>query len=178
MNRDECCRTSQGGGALRYDGTILKVTDPRASRCRKHATWERRESWNQYSLSLSLSLLFCSSIRLAPVFSPFLFYSTPNPHRWGLHSPFFRCIFFSLLLLIPYSYPYYFLTNVPPLAACFIQNFLLHGRLGVNFIGSDFLIEILSTHIVFRFQIHEGIGESLGTQKLNKVKLPHASHGV
>lgn len=24
--------TSQGGGALRYDGTILKVTDPRASR--------------------------------------------------------------------------------------------------------------------------------------------------
>ena len=26
-------RTSQGGGALRYDGTILKVTDPRASLC-------------------------------------------------------------------------------------------------------------------------------------------------
>lgn len=25
--------TSQGGGALLYDGTILKVTDPRASRC-------------------------------------------------------------------------------------------------------------------------------------------------
>lgn len=25
--------TSHGGGALRYDGTILKVTDPRASRC-------------------------------------------------------------------------------------------------------------------------------------------------
>lgn len=26
--------TSQGGGALLYDGTILKVTDPRASRCK------------------------------------------------------------------------------------------------------------------------------------------------
>lgn len=25
--------TSQGGGALLYDGTILNVTDPRASRC-------------------------------------------------------------------------------------------------------------------------------------------------
>jgi hypothetical protein len=24
--------TSQGGGALRYEGTILKVTEPRASR--------------------------------------------------------------------------------------------------------------------------------------------------
>lgn len=27
--------TSQGGGALLYDGTILKVTDPRASRCNR-----------------------------------------------------------------------------------------------------------------------------------------------
>lgn len=26
--------TSQGGGALLYDGTILKVTDPRASLCK------------------------------------------------------------------------------------------------------------------------------------------------
>lgn len=25
--------TSHGGGALRYDGTILNVTEPRASRC-------------------------------------------------------------------------------------------------------------------------------------------------
>lgn len=26
--------TSHGGGALRYDGTILNVTEPRASRCK------------------------------------------------------------------------------------------------------------------------------------------------
>lgn len=27
--------TSHGGGALLYEGTILNVTDPRASRCEK-----------------------------------------------------------------------------------------------------------------------------------------------
>jgi hypothetical protein len=30
--------TSQGGGALLYDGTILNVTDPRASRCNRSKT--------------------------------------------------------------------------------------------------------------------------------------------
>lgn len=30
--------TSQGGGALLYDGTILNVTDPRASRCNNRET--------------------------------------------------------------------------------------------------------------------------------------------
>ena len=38
MNRDG---TSHDGGALRNDGTILKVTDPRASRCTENPnTWD------------------------------------------------------------------------------------------------------------------------------------------
>lgn len=36
VNKAELTFTSQGGGALRYDGTILNVTDPRASLCNKH----------------------------------------------------------------------------------------------------------------------------------------------
>lgn len=36
--------TSQGGGALLYDGTILKVTDPRASR------WEKKTLFIQKKL--------------------------------------------------------------------------------------------------------------------------------
>lgn len=35
MNRVHKFLTSQGGGLLRYEGTILKVTDPRASLCEK-----------------------------------------------------------------------------------------------------------------------------------------------
>ena len=44
--------TSQGGGALLYDGTILKVTDPRASRCNS-----RRESDSSETTATSKPIL-------------------------------------------------------------------------------------------------------------------------
>lgn len=135
------------------------------------------------SLSFSLPSILLLHPTRSSFFSFFLFYSSAQspPLRFtqsflSLHNYFL--FFFFFFLSHSYSLLFFNQRSSSSGVTRFIQNFLLHGRLGVNFIGSHLLIEILSTHIVFRFQIHEGIGESQGTQKLNKVKLPHASHGV